>query len=159
MLEDRKFFDHVGAEASPWRVVGPAEALSRVTADAYVGEHTPQIKLNGSGVPQGIAQSGLGLVKGKTYEGRVVLASAEGAPKVTVTLSWGPGESDRQTVSIDGLTTAYAKYPIAFTAGADSDDAVLTIAASGGGAFLIGTVSLMPSDNVHGMRPDTLALL
>jgi alpha-N-arabinofuranosidase len=46
-----------------------------------------------------------------------------------------------------------------FTAGAATDNGRLEIAAVGKGFVYIGPVSLMPADNIHGMRADTLALL
>lgn len=48
----------------------------------YVGDHTPVVKVTGA-EPHGIGQSGLGLLKGKTYTGRVVL-SGDATAKVTV---------------------------------------------------------------------------
>ena len=47
MLQDRKFFDPVGAKDSPWKPVGPADAVSMVREGAFVGEHTPRIALAG----------------------------------------------------------------------------------------------------------------
>ena len=49
--------------------------------------------------------------------------------------------------------------PLQFTAGADTDAGRLEITATGSGSFHVGTVSLMPADNVQGMRADTLELL
>jgi alpha-L-arabinofuranosidase len=60
------------------------------------------------------------------------------------------GESD--------VGEGYERYPLRFTAGATPINAMLEIRVSGG-PVLIGTASLMPGDNVRGMRADTLALL
>lgn len=57
------------------------------------------------------------------------------------------------------LTAEFRKIPLSFTAGGDSDRGRLEVRAAGKGAVRIGTVSLMPADNVQGMRADTLALL
>jgi len=124
-------------------------------ADSFAGDHTPR-----TAAPGGIVQGGLGLVKGKTYVGRIWLKGTGGAGPVEVSLIWGDGPKDRQTVTVEKLTTDYAKTPLEFTSGAATDDGRLEIKApSGKGAFHVGTVSLMPADNVKGMRADTLALL
>jgi alpha-N-arabinofuranosidase len=87
----------------------------------------------------------------------VALSGEAGGGPVDVRLEWGPGEGDAQTVRIEALTAEYAKTPLEFTAGADTDNGRIEIV--GRGKFRVGAVSLMPADNVHGMRADTLALL
>ena len=57
------------------------------------------------------------------------------------------------------LTADYKKFPLSFTAKADSSDGALEITGTGNGNLHIGAVSLMPADNVDGFRPDTIALL
>ncbi len=156
MVDDRKFYYPVGAEGSPWRVVDGA-VVTMVARGAFVGEHTPQIRLSAAG--GGIAHGGLGLVKGKDYVGRILLAGDADAAPVRVSLVWGPGPANRQAVAIDGLTDDYAEMPLGFTAGGDTDDGQLEIVGSGPGAFRVGAVSVMPGDNVHGMRADTLEVL
>ena len=123
----------------------------------YTGEHSPLIKLDGT-APHGVAQAGVVLKKGRAYSGRVVLAGDAGA-NVTVSLVWGSGPKDRQTVPIKGLKSAYSKFPLSFTAGDDATDGRIEISGAGRGAFHIGAVSLMPADNNHGFRVDTIALL
>lgn len=184
MLEDRKFFYPVTGEApawemvkpgdssyegagypyellvrSPWIVVGPKTAVRMVTVDAYVGEHTPEIALPGGGKPAGLQQERLALAAGKEYVGRVVLSGAAGAGPVEVSLVWGGGATMRQTVVIDRISGQYAKFPLRFRAGANTDNGRLEIVAKGTGAFRIGTVSLMPADNIYGWRVDTVAAL
>lgn len=166
MLEDRKFYSAVGETRrdkvyvpSPWNAVGGSSAVTMVQENAFVGEHTPQVDLGEGGTPRGITQSGLGVVAGKGYEGYVILAGDASAGPVEVSLSWGSGANERQTFKIERLTKEYKKYPVKFTAGATTDNAVFSILSSGKGKFLIGTSSLMPDDNIKGMRKDTLAQL
>ena len=154
MLEDRKFYYAVDDKESPWKSVGPA--VEMVKESAFVGEHTPRIPTNGS-----IVQSGLGLVKGKRYGGHIILS---GSGVVTVSLIWGDSPRGRDSVKI-GIKSSSGKsdkscqsYPLRFRADASTDNARIEIRA-GDGAVLLGTLSLMPADNVHGMRKDTLALL
>ncbi len=151
MLEDRKFFYAVGAAESPWHAVGPVEMIAE---RPFVGDHTPRLAASA-----GIVQEGLGLIAGKEYVGRVIAAAAKGAAPLEVSLVWGEGAANRQTIRIAGLAPEFSRYPLKFTAGAATENGRIEIAARGKGAIEIGAISLMPSDNVHGMRPDTLALL
>jgi len=173
MLEDRKFYypvpakgpiwsDHKGASvltASPWRIIGPEDSVTMVRQGSFVGEHTPQIKLPGDGTARGLFQGNLGLVKGKRYTGRIVIAGDAETGPIEVSLVWGPGKGDRQTAAINEPTSDFTTVPLRFKAGATTNDGRLEIVGLGKGMFRIGTVSLMPADNVKGMRADTLILL
>ena len=173
MLDDRKFYNPISSQDTEppartlnrpprmtlrkWRPVGPDEAVVMDKHQAFVGDQSPRIEL-ASATPRGIRQAGLALVKGKHYTGRIYLRGTPGS-KVNVALIWGKGANDRQTVPFATLTDAYRKLPLSFTAKADTDDGALEITGTGTGNFHIGTVSLMPADNVQGFRPDTIALL
>jgi len=159
MLEDRKFFYPVGCEQSPWRTLGPAGAVSMSKHEPYVGDHTPEITSSGGADPAGLVQGGLGLVKGKSYTGRIVLAGTSGTGSVRVDLVWGPGEADRDTMTISAVGAAFRKAHLRFEAGESTDVGHLQISAPGAGILKVGAVSLMPAENVKGMRCDTLALL
>jgi alpha-N-arabinofuranosidase len=159
MLEDRKFFYAPGTEDSPWRPLGDSALLTMDTRAPYVGVQTPVLGPAPEGKTAGLVQAGLGLVAGKSYEGRIVLRGEVGAAPASVSLVWGEGPAERQTISIDSIPTAWEKIPLRFSAGASTDDGRLEIRAGGPGRLHVGTVSLMPSDNVEGFRPDVLALL
>jgi len=158
MLEDRKFFYSVSAKESPWKTIGEPGTVTMVRENPFVGKHTPRIALAGDQT-RGISQAGLGLVAGKAYVGRIWLAGAKDAGPAQVSLIWGDGPGNRQTVTIAQLSDGYTKTPLEFKAGKDTDDGRLEITATGRGHLLVGTVSLMPGDNVQGMRADTLAAL
>lgn len=168
MLSDRKFFYPVDSSerlepvnrkrfVNRWRPVGPDEFVMMDTKNPYVGKHTPRVKLEGK-IAHGIVQSGLALRKGRSYTGRIVL---EGSPKakIEVSLIWGPGPDDRQSISINYLADGYAKYQLKFASQADTDQGRLEIVGTGEGYFHIGAVSLMPADNVQGFRADIVKLL
>jgi alpha-N-arabinofuranosidase len=173
MLDDRKFYFPVNSEPEKepagnpmrarflrmkkWRPIGPDEVVVMDHEHAYVGEQSPEIKLDAS-TPHGIQQSGLALRKGKAYTGRIVLAASSQA-RISVSVVWGSGANDRQTVSILSVHATYAKFPLKFTAQSDSDEGRIEISGTGSGSFHVGAVSLMPADNVHGFRPDTTSLL
>ncbi len=176
MLEDRKFYYPVTDEfkpysreseeggdfpvvtGSPWKVIGKKGCVEMIAKDSYVGDQTPQIDL-GQGAACGIEQMELALIKNKEYTGRVVLAGDSNAGPIKVSLVWGKGKEQRQTVTIENITGEFVKYPFRFKAGETTDNGKIQIVGHGRGKFMIGTVSLMPADNVNGMRPDTLALL
>jgi len=170
MVDDRKFYFPVlavdppgpagrelGGKLKKWRPLGSQESVTMDKDHPYTGDQTPRIALDAA-APHGVQQSGLALIKAKAYTGRVVLAGTPGA-RVKVSLVWGSNPGDRQTVAIPALHSAYGKFPLKFTAQADTPEGRLEIVGTGSGAFHIGAVSLMPADNVHGFRPDTTALL
>ena len=126
MLGDRKFFYPVDSskELTPpnsrrfvarWRPVGPDEFILMDREHAYVGEHSPLVKLEAA-TPHGIQQAGMAVRKGRKYTGRAVLAAEPGA-EVKVALVWGAGPGDRQTIPIKALRREYAKFRLTFTAG------------------------------------------
>ena len=173
LIDDRKFYNAISskdteppsnAPAPPfrmglrkWRPLGPDEVVSLDPDHPFVGDHSPRIALDAA-TPHGIRQSGLTLVKDKHYTGRIYLRGTPGT-KVTVSLIWSSDAKDRQTISFAALTNEYRKLPLSFTAAADTADGSIEITGTGKGNFHIGTLSLMPSDNVQGFRLDTIALL
>ena len=173
MIDDRKFYFPINSkDAQPtapaptnamraplrkWRPIGPDDAVVLDTAEPFVGSQSPRIEL-ASETPHGISQSGFSLVKDKRYVGRIYLRGTAGA-KVEVSLVWGPRKEDRQTVSLGPLGNSYRKYPLSFQAEADAQSGTIEITGTGNGNFHVGTISLMPADNVQGFRPDTIALL
>ncbi len=107
MLEDRKFHYPVPAEgdiwgrtgagarvlrASPWKVIGSADAVTMSTEEPLSGEHEPAITVNGQ--PAGIYQEELGLVNGKAYVGRIVMAGDRSAGPIQARLIWGDGQKE-----------------------------------------------------------------
>ena len=159
LLDDRKFFHPLAEGESPWSILGEPRSTAMTTSKAFVGAHSPEFELDGASGPSGLSQAGLGVVAGARYTGRLVLAGSSEAGPIDVSLVWGAGPSGRQTVTIKTFDERYRPYPIAFTAGASTDEARLEIAGRGKGRFRIGTASLMPANNVEGFRADVLGLL
>ena len=174
MLDDRKFYFPIlskepeaagrgqggpmrGMQLRKWRPIGPGEVVAMDKDHPFVGEQSPRIQLDPS-TAHGIRQSGLALVKGKKYTGVIYLRGTPGS-KVKVSLVWGEGASGRETLSFATLSDAYKKFPLGFTSPSATVDGALEIVGTGNGNLHIGTVSLMPADNVQGFRPDTVALL
>jgi alpha-N-arabinofuranosidase len=174
IVDDRKFYFPITSkqpEAPPrrqggpfrgmplrrWQPVGPDEVVVMDKDKPFVGDQSPRIELD-STTPHGIRQSGLPLVKGKQYTGRIYLRGTPGS-KVKVSLIWGASEDNRQTISFAALTSEYKKFPLSLNAEADTTDGAIEITGIGSGSFHVGALSLMPADNVQGFRPDTIALL
>lgn len=184
MLEDRKFYYPVTGEApawtmfkpgprswdgeghpyellvrSPWMIFGDKQNVSMDTTNAFVGEHTPRISLKGDGTAGGLLQNRLALVAGKGYLGRIVLAGSPEAGPIQVSLVWGGGANDRETVAIENISPTYTTFPLQFRAQSSTDNGRIEIVSTGKGHFSIGTVSIMPDDNIFGWRADVVRLL
>ncbi|MGE5126126.1 MAG: hypothetical protein ACM3PV_07530, partial [Betaproteobacteria bacterium] len=149
MLEDRKFFYPVTGEApawelftpgprsfdgeghpyellmrSPWMVIGDKQAVTMVREGALAGEHSPRLAVGPQ--PVGLLQERLALRDGREYVGRVVLAG-DPAVSVDVSLAWGSGASDRQTITLENLAVAWSTHPLRFRAGTSTDGGRLSI--------------------------------
>jgi alpha-N-arabinofuranosidase len=170
LLDDRKFYYAIGqkppttrpgpfrAAARGWQPVGPASAVRMDSVHAYASDHAPLVTLAGA-EPRGIAQSGIALKGGVGATGRIVVAGDPGA-RVAVRLVWGPGAGDRQTIQLAPLTSRWATQRLIFAGPATrTDSARLEITGTGRGAFRIGAVSLMPSDNMQGFRREVVTAL
>ena len=173
MLEDRKFHFPMTANyqpyrrrrgvprdnpyaivsASPWQITGTPDSVTMVKEDSFVGEHTPLIQPGGS-----IRQLDLGFVQDKQYVGYIYLKAQLQRANVTVSLIWGDKSNDRDVTRFTADTNRYMKYPFRFTARADTISGKFEIKVAEGPCF-VGTVSVMPADNIEGMRADTLKLL
>lgn len=169
MLEDRKFYFPITANyspyrdltnsafpvvgASPWQIIGQPGGVAMVKEDAFVGSHSPRIDAGA-----GIRQHDLGLIAGKGYEGYIWARPLDGNSEIEVALVWGQGNSERDSVRMKFSGSQYSRKTFSFTARSGTDKGMLEIRALKGNV-LLGPPSLMPADNVRGMRADTLALL
>jgi alpha-N-arabinofuranosidase len=173
MLEDRKFYlpitenynpyrrptnipqdsPYAIVGSSPWQIMGPADSVKMVKENPFVGQHSPLIQPG-----SGIRQLDLGLVKNKQYVGCIYLKLQQRSAVVTVSLLWGDGPKEQESTQLTTSESEYIKYPFKFIAGADTEKGRLEVTVANGACF-VGTVSLMPADNIYGMRADTLAVL
>jgi alpha-N-arabinofuranosidase len=159
MFEDRKFYYPVADKESPWKIIGDSRNVRMNPIVPYVGVHAPEIRLRGNGDAGGLFQENLAVVKGQSYEGRIVIAADPGAQPIQVSLIWGPGPGERRTVDLSGLDASYRTIPLNFTADGSSENARLEITSKGTESFRVGTLSLMPADNVDGFRSEVLSVL
>ena len=168
MLEDRKFYHPVTADynpyrslrntpypvvgASPWKIVGDAGLVTMSTNQPFVGRHTPRIRAG-----SGLQQLDLGMTANKEYTGYIWLKPEQNMA-AEVQLAWGDDQGSRASTVVVFAAGDYRRFPFSFFADHTTDKAWVELTVTQG-TVLLGTASLMPADNVEGLRADTLALL
>lgn len=158
MLEDRKFHDAVGSETSPWKPI-PDCAVEMNKTDAFVGEWTPECSAADVPIWKGVVQNKLAFEKGRKYVGYAWVKPGAEIDKIEVRFY---GSNDRKlgkTFAFPVTPNVYSKIEFEIESPVDCENTELEVEAFGKGTFSVGCVSLMPADNIHGMRADTLALL
>lgn len=162
LIDDRKFFYPI-SNSEMLEPINKKEAINRwrpigktvVGMDEkfpFVGKHSPIISVGANST--GIEQSGIALVAKKKYNGHIWVKT-EG--NLTLNLVIDEGKNSHSFKILP--TKEYSKLPFEFVAQTNTDKATLRIAGTGNGNFHIGAVSLMPSDNIDGFRPEVIALL
>jgi alpha-L-arabinofuranosidase len=160
-LHDRKFL--LALDKSPWQVLRAADAQFDAyldTAGAYAGEHCLALwrRDTNTGVC-GILQTNIGVLDGKDYVGYAVIAVPTGNPGLELRLAWGDNAGEQQTVQLGGLGPGYRRVPFRFRASGTTESGSFSVRLTRPGLVWIGCLSLMPADNVQGMRADVLALI
>lgn len=159
MLEDRKFYFVPGTKRSPWKMARPdSVGLIVDSLDAYVGENTPILRATAQYKPE-LFQDSLALEKGKKYEGRIILAGTSRIGPAEVRLTNADNGEVIDKVSLHEIGRDYKKFDLRFSSDVDLKNGRISIQPRGTGVLQIGTLSLMPADNIHGFRPDVIALL
>ncbi len=177
MVEDRKFYYPVTENfnpfdtasdkfwgtgpyeflnASPWEIIGKGENVRMETRKPYTGEHSVSIQVPGDGSAAGIRQYGLGLVEGKTYTGRIILSGEPSSMPLVIRLRAGDKSID---LPVEDIHPEFQTSTFEFNSPFSSDSAILEIFSHGEGSFTIGTLSVMPADNIRGWRKDVIALM
>jgi alpha-N-arabinofuranosidase len=155
MLEDRKFWYVPGTRESPWKISGVKDLFSMETRDPFTGSQTPVISSDGDKKAI-MFQENIGLKENLEYNGRIVLKATDGIQKALVTLKWN---DKTEVVEIADISDKYSTFPLKFNSTVLVHDAVVSVEPVGKGKMWIGTLSLMPSDNIEGFRSDVLTLL
>ena len=121
----------------------------------YGGGESQAVELRGPGShKKSIYQIGLRLAKGRRYHFYVYLmgkGDGTGFAELDSLRGTVYGHKDFGT-----LTAAWHKYEADFTASEDTAEARLSIGFTGAGTFWMDSASLMPADNLHGMRRDVV---
>ncbi|TFH25785.1 MAG: hypothetical protein E4H10_08860, partial [Bacteroidia bacterium] len=168
MVEDRKFyypvnedFDPLGTatdpfwgtgpykylKASPWEIIGKGVNVQMDRENPFTGEFAVRIKAPGGGSAAGIRQYGLGLIEGKKYSGHIILSGESSNMPVVVRLQ---SEGHNIDIPVEEIGTEFQTFAFEFESPFSSDSTVLEIFSEGEGGFTIGTLSLMPADNIKG---------
>lgn len=162
MLEDRKFYEPVDSKDSPWKTFGATDILMD-KEDPFAGEHSPKIildeKHSGS-----IMQKGWMHQKDKVCKGYIWLKCDGDIECVNlfVNVFIGSGHATLRPIAVPIKKGEYYRCEFEFESNWTAPGQ-LTVTANRGnngkGSVTIGCVSLMPADNINGMRADTLKLL
>jgi alpha-N-arabinofuranosidase len=177
MVEDRKFyypveedFDPFGTatdpfwgtgpyqylKASPWEIIGKGKNVQMEREDPYTGQYAVRIEPPGDGTAAGIRQYGLGLVNDKKYTGHIILSGEKTTLPVIIRLSSADTGIE---VPVEDISEGYLSVPFEFESPFSSDSVILEIFSKGSGHFTLGTLSIMPADNIKGWRKDVVALM
>ena len=153
MLRNRKMHGSVqeNGVVEHWQPFGKNARWFADNVEFFVGGQSQVIEGAGSG-EHGIAQSGLDLLP-KGYVGRVIV-KGEGVSEITVSLRKGGKVLASKTLK--GVTNRWKKLPFRLQVSEAVNNAEFVIAFSGKGKLWVGAASLMPADNVDGMRKDVL---
>ncbi len=181
MLEDRKFYFPITTEyspyrgidnpdfpgqlvggdfpvvgASPWEMAGENASVTMVSepGHVFVGRHVPKLASGAA-----IRQHDLGVRAGIACEGYLWAKPAGDKAEVEVSFSWGKEPSEKTSARFVFEGGEYTKKDFSFTPGATLPKGATFEIRSVSGDVFLGPPSLMPADNVRGMRADTLALL
>lgn len=140
---------------SPWQVIGPTGSVRMDKQKPFVGEQTPVVIVKNQ--KTGIRQNELSVLAGQKYVGRIVLAGEQSLLPVSIQLRSADGQME--TVTIGKLTSDFLTYPFELAPSFSSNSTSLDIFSEGSGTLRIGTISLMPADNINGWRKDVVGLL
>lgn len=156
MLWNRKFtggIDENGVIES-WSPFGEGAAYSRDNIEFYTSCQSQRIEL-ASGKQAGILKQNARLgIKPQNYTARAILKQAglEGP----VVLALRQGDTVYASAAIPRVGADWREYTVDLEVTDADPDAQFSVSASGPGTLWIGCLSLMPADNVEGMRRDVI---
>lgn len=157
MLYNRKMHCEVqeNGVVEGWHPLGRNARWHADNEDFFVGGQSQVIVGTGQG-EHGITQGGLDLLP-KAYIGRVIV-KGEGVREVTVSLRKGRKVLARRTLR--GITGRWKDFRFRLTVPPQKEmpirAAQFALSFRGKGKLWVGALSLMPADNVDGMRKDVL---
>jgi alpha-N-arabinofuranosidase len=138
--------------------IGPGVRYFIDHADYYGGGASQAIELTGTGSPHGsVYQIGLQFAKGRRYVFHAYVKSS-GRGTAFVSLDRIKGQVyGRQT--LNHVPRSWQRFDAEFTALEDTSEGRLRIGFEGTGTFHVDSSSLMPADNLRGMRRDVVEAL
>lgn len=163
LLRNRKFYpidpDRTQV-ADPWKPESDRSKVSYVidTSESIDGVSSQRISLFGDSMSwRGVSQTTLEILPGKDYIAYAWIKAEPTGQRVVFRLESDKGESSVKVVStLD--SGDWKRYEVHLKSGA-LRPTVFRILFQGNGMYWVGAASLMPADNVHGLRADVLALV
>jgi len=163
MLRNRKFevpdLNHDGL-SDPWEPIGK-DKFVEYTHDcevSYSGKCSQRITvLSNDGKLRGIAQSRISVVKGRKYVVTLYLKQKNFDGKVTVAL----GENERKiyaSQTIDNCPSEWKRYSLSLIPHMTDANCKFMILLNGAGTIWVDAASLMPADNLNGLRKEVITL-
>jgi alpha-N-arabinofuranosidase len=161
MLKNRKFFPNDPSRsnvAEPWRAEASRDHVSYVIdrSISLDGRSSQRVSLFGDDHSwRGVRQGGLDVRSGTAYTAYAWIRSqpVSGAVSFRLEASDGTTVAHAETNLLSG---DWHKYEARLTPDRDLTGATFRIAFDGSGANWIGAASLMPADNINGLRRDVV---
>jgi alpha-N-arabinofuranosidase len=164
LLRNRKFYPidpDRNQVADAWKPEADRSAVSYVIDrfESLDGVSSQRVSLFGAHQGwRGISQSGFDILGDREYVAYAWIKTDSPGDTVMFRLESTDGSSQVQADSkIEGRT--WGKYEVRLRAVKDLHPAVFRILFKGSGIYWVGAASLMPADNVQGMRTDVLKLI
>lgn len=163
LLRNRKFYpvDPQNTQvADPWRPEVDRTQVSYVIDQALSlnGISSQRVTLFGKSHEwRGISQTGFNVLGGQEYVAYAWVKAAPSPKEICFQLTTKKGEvSAHGAVALQSQD--WRKYEVRLKPGEDLSPAVFKIGFNSPGIAWIGAASLMPADNMHGMRRDVLEM-
>jgi alpha-N-arabinofuranosidase len=164
LLQNRKFYpidpDRTQV-AQPWKPESDRSNVSYVIDrfESLDGISSQRISVFGDSHEwRGIKQSGFNVVGGKPYTAYAWIKTAAPGGRIAFRLESLNG-MDQVQAEVVTKGEGWQKYEVQLTPSQELSPAVFRVLFNSSGSNWIGAVSLMPSDNVDGMRRDVLELV
>lgn len=166
MLKSRKFAGHDWENKENYGVVKPWFAINRTVdmhyvhdnSEFYTGRQSQKIVLKKSySQAHGIGQGSLWFVADREYEVTFNIKQRGMAGAVTVAIGSEKEVFDSHTIGHIG--EEWTKFVFKLRATRTCKNGVFSVTFSEAGALWLGTASLMPADNYHGIRRDVLEVI
>ena len=141
----------------PWTAFGLSDNVKYVHDNTtyYTGKQSQRIEiLNSDGEEHGVCQKRISIIKDKKYSCYVILKNGGNIKNVKVSL-----RSNNKIYGshiIENPPAEWKKYEFTLTPNATDKSAIFSITFYDKGKLWIGAVSLMPSDNINGLRRDVI---
>ena len=171
MIRDNMLVLPVDEVRSPWRTFGVDVNVVLDKEHPFAGEHTPKIVLdNGIGVAS-IMQRDWRLQRDRQYVGHIWLKCSDNVKNVNIMLDVFSGSAVGLfgRIPVPVKVGDYYRHDFEFIGPAGAPPAPLSTRGQltitvfrendGPASVHVGRVSIMPADNVHGLRAETLELL